>query len=87
MLKPVSPRKIERHIKVNADKPVWHKLASDEQISALPNNTYIVNDESYYIELSADSKLKPIIRTINGMDELIVEIPAGNQSVNYSIIW
>jgi hypothetical protein len=87
MLKPASPRKIERHIKVNADKPVWHKLASGEQISALSNNTYIVNDESYYIELSADSKLKPIIRTINGMDELIVEIPAGNQSVNYSIIW
>ncbi|WP_100615314.1 3-keto-disaccharide hydrolase [Confluentibacter citreus] len=85
--KPSGERKIERNILVNADKTIWHKLAEGEHIESLPNNTYIINDESYYVEVSGNSKLKPIIRNINGMDELIVKIPTGKQAINYSIIW
>lgn len=87
MFTPSSQRKIERHIEVNSDKTIWHKLAEGEHIEALPNNTYIVNDESYYIEVSGNDKLKPIIRNVNGKDELIMEIPSGKQQINYSIIW
>jgi hypothetical protein len=84
---PSSQRKVERHIEVSSDKEIWHKLAEGEQIEALPNNTYIINDESYYIEVSANNKLKPIIRNVNGKEELIVKIPSGKQKINYSIIW
>ncbi|OYX26127.1 MAG: hypothetical protein B7Z06_06190 [Flavobacteriales bacterium 32-35-8] len=85
--KPSGQRKIGRQIVVNADKTIWHKLAEGESIEALPNNTYIVNDESYYVEVSGSNKLKPVIRNVNGVDELVVKIPSGKQTINYSIIW
>ncbi len=84
---PSSVRKIDRQITVDADKTIWHKLAEGERIQALPNNTYIINNESYYVEVSGNSKWTPIIRNVNGVDELIMKIPAGKQTINYSIIW
>lgn len=86
-LKPSNSRKIERHIEVNGNKTIWHKLAQGEHIEALPNNVYMVNDESYYIEIAESSQLKPIIRNSNGKAELIMEVPSGKQRINYSIIW
>src|SRR5690606_18165564 len=82
-----SERKIKRIISVDGSKEIWYKIAEGESIQAIPNNTYIINNESYYIDFSGNSQLKPIIRNINGLDELIVKIPSGKQNINYSIIW
>jgi hypothetical protein len=82
-----SKRGVIRTITMNAEKPLWHKIADGESISALPNNTFVVNNESYYIVFPQNIALKPIVRKSNGKDELIVEIPKGNQTFNYSIIW
>ena len=81
-----SKRGLVRRISAQSDKSLWHKIAEGETILALPNNTYIVNNESYYI-VFPDKSIKPIIRTIKGKDELVLEIPKGKVNINYSIIW
>jgi len=80
-------RSFERTITLDTKKTIWHKIAKGEHIKAIANNTYIINNESYYITLPEGSSLKPIIRNINGNDELLVEIPKGNSTFNYSITW
>jgi hypothetical protein len=80
-------RLLNKTICVNGDSSIWHKLADGEHIEILENNVYVVNDESYYIDFSGNSNLKPIVRKVNGKDELIVKIPSGEQNINYSIIW
>jgi Domain of Unknown Function (DUF1080) len=82
-----SERKIERFITVDGTKEIWHKIAEGEKIEVLPNNAFIINNESYYIELSGKNKLKPIVRNVNGKDELVIKVPSGKQNINYSIIW
>lgn len=80
-------RGFNRIININSQTPIWHKIADGNSIKALPNSTYIINNESYYINFSGNKNLKPIIRNSNGKDELLVEIPKGESTINYSIIW
>lgn len=80
-------RQINKSITISNGKHLWHKIADGESIKALPNNMYIVNNESYYIDFSGNDNLKPIVRTIDGNDELLVEVPKGDSNINYSIIW
>jgi Domain of Unknown Function (DUF1080) len=82
-----SGRKIQRIITIDGTKEIWHKIAEGEKIEVLPNNTYIINNESYYIDFSGNGKFKPIIRNINGVDELLLKVPSGKQSIKYHIIW
>ncbi len=80
-------RSIKRMITVDGTNEIWYKVADGEQIQELPDGTFIVNDESYYIDFFESAGLKPIVRNLNGKDELIVKIPAGKQNINYNIIW
>lgn len=80
-------RQINKSITISNGKHLWHKIADGENIKALPNNMYIVNNESYYIDFSGNANVKPIVRTIDGKDELLVKVPEGNSNINYSIIW
>ncbi|MDB2463109.1 hypothetical protein N9W61_03315, partial [Algibacter sp.] len=80
-------RGLNRIIAINTQTPFWHKIADGNSINKLDNNTYIINNESYYINFSENENLKPIIRTNHGKDELLVEIPKGAQKINYTIIW
>ncbi len=80
-------RQLNRSITVSSDKQLWHKLADGENIKALPNHLYIVNNESYYIDLSNTPDLKPVIRTNNGKEELLIQVPKGSNTINYNIIW
>src|SRR5690606_14923135 len=41
-----SERKIKRIILVEGSKEIWYKIAEGESIQAIPNNTYIINNES-----------------------------------------
>ncbi|MBT2163635.1 family 16 glycoside hydrolase [Zobellia barbeyronii] len=79
-------RKLNRTVLASGEGEIWHKVASGEAIEKLPDGSYIVNDESYFVDFSDDS-LSPIIRVSNGEEELLVKIPAGEQKVEYSIIW
>ncbi|GAA4234537.1 hypothetical protein GCM10022291_14180 [Postechiella marina] len=83
---PKGNRQLKKSIKISNGKNLWHKIADGVSIKALPNNTYIINNESYYIDFSGNN-IKPIIRNIDNKDELLVEIPEGDSTINYSIIW
>lgn len=80
-------RSLQRVISINSKKSIWHKIADGESIKALPNNTFIINNESYYVVFPESKRLKPIIRNNGGKDELVIEIPKGNQTFHYNIIW
>ncbi|WP_149276861.1 3-keto-disaccharide hydrolase [Pareuzebyella sediminis] len=80
-------RIIKRTIRFKGNETIWHNIAIGESIQQLPDGTYIVNDESYYIDFSNSGGLQPIVRESSGKDELLVKIPAGEQHVEYNIIW
>jgi len=80
-------RMLHRTIEVSGTEEIWHKVAAGESIEKLPDGTYIINDESYFIDFSDGSSLSPVVRQTDGIDELLVKIPAGEQLVEYSIIW
>ena len=81
-----SDRRLKREITVDGSNEIWHKIAAGESISKLPDGTYIVNDESYFIDFQKDN-LNPVIRKSSGLDELLVKLPSGTQKIDYSIIW
>ncbi len=80
-------RGLERIITSNNTSSIWHKIADGESIKSIKNNTFIINNESYYIVFKEGKTSKPIIRNNNGKDELLVEIPKGSSTTSYSIIW
>ncbi|GAB1855385.1 hypothetical protein MHTCC0001_02190 [Flavobacteriaceae bacterium MHTCC 0001] len=83
---PKGTRQLNKSITISKGKQLWHKIADGESIKVLPDNIYIINNESFYIDFSGNN-LKPIIRNIDGKDELLVEVPKGDSKINYSIIW
>ncbi len=86
-LLPSTPdRGLKREITISGDDAIWFKVAEGTTIEELPDGTFVVNDESYFIDLSGSS-LKANIRKSGGGDELMVKIPAGKQQLKYSIIW
>lgn len=80
-------RTLNRTITFNGATPITHKIAEGIHIKKLPDGTYIVNDESYFINFPNDATLKPVVRNNNGKDELIVNIPDGYHTLNYTITW
>ncbi|MGI9552651.1 MAG: hypothetical protein ACR2MT_15720, partial [Aurantibacter sp.] len=80
-------RMLHRTIAINGNQEIWHKVAEGESVEKLVDGTFIVNEESYFVDFSASSNLNPIVRESNGMKELLVKVPAGEQDVEYSIIW
>ena len=80
-------RALKRIITVDATTDLWYKIADGERIEELPDGTFIVNNESYYIDFDGNSNLKPIVRNSSGKDELLVKIKTGKQKFNYNIIW
>lgn len=88
ILSPVKKdRGINRTIKTNGNKEIYHKINEGESIKLLKDGTYMINDDSYFVKFSNKNSLKPFIRKSNGMDELLVKVPSGKQSINYTIIW
>ena len=86
MIPSASGRSLKRSIAVNGNQEIWHKVAAGESIEELPDGSFIVNDESYFIDFE-NGNLNPIIRKTGIADELVVKIPSGKQEIDYSIIW
>ncbi|QVY66025.1 DUF1080 domain-containing protein [Polaribacter sp. Q13] len=80
-------RAVERIIHIDGKSAIWHKIAVGESIEKLPNNIFIINSESYYVDFSGNNTLETITRSKGGKEELLVKIPAGKQTINYTIIW
>lgn len=80
-------RTLKRVITIDGSTELWYKIAEGERIEKLPDGTYIVNNESFYIDFDGSSSLKPIVRSSNGKDELLLKIAAGKHNFNYNIIW
>ncbi len=83
---PEGTRQLKKSVTISKARNLWHKIADGDSIKVLPDNVYVINNESYYIDFSGNN-LKPEIRNINDKMELLVKIPEGNSSINYSIIW
>ncbi|WP_339709709.1 family 16 glycoside hydrolase [uncultured Kriegella sp.] len=80
-------RGLKRTTTISGEEEIWHKIADGSKIEALPDDTYIISDENYFVDFSGNDNLEPIIRHVNGKDELLVKIDAGEDTINYSIIW
>lgn len=69
---------------VTIDKPVenlYFLLANANNIEEVEKGLYLVDNQTYYLELPKDSQ-KPVIRENNGSKELIIPI---QKQLNYSI--
>jgi len=80
-------RGLIRTITTDGKKDIWHKIGEGEEIKKLPDGTYIINNESFFVDFSRNELIKPVIRDINGKMELLLKVPSGKQNINYSIIW
>lgn len=84
---PKEKRGLLKEIEIETDTAIWHKIADGNAINELDEKIYIVNDESYYIDFSANKNLETTIRTVDNKQQLLVKIPKGKQALSYSIIW
>ncbi len=69
---------------------IWCRVAEGDEITALPNGLYAINDKQYLIELP--KKAKPVIRrTARHTQELLLPVNAKGKDeaavVTYSIVW
>lgn len=72
---------------VNVDKRgtqpgLYYKLAEGKSIRLMPNGSYAIDDNSYYLRINKGTAAQ--IREINGVKELLVPVDG---SFSYSIIW
>lgn len=80
-------RGLTRTITLDTKETLWHKLAEGETIKSLPDNKFVVNNESYYLQLPNNDKYATVLRNVNGKQELLMKIPEGKNTVQYNIIW
>ena len=66
----------------DAAENLYVRLATGSSIKKVENNRYLVDDQSYYIEL--DNAVKPLMRSSEGHEELLV--PA-QSTIRYSILF
>ncbi|MDN5204709.1 DUF1080 domain-containing protein [Fulvivirgaceae bacterium BMA10] len=61
------------------------RLAKGKQIELLEKNLYNIDDLTYYVKIEETAGAKPIIRNIEGGQELL--LPVQGTKVRYSLIW
>ncbi len=68
---------------INANVPNGYaRVVSGKSISQVEKGLYEVNGQSYYVRI--DAKSKPILRTVNSQQELLLPL---NGTVQYSLLW
>ena len=81
-----SARKLQRVITVDTDTEIWHKIG-EGIIESPSENRYTLNDKQYFVDFSENPQFKPVIRTSEGTQELVLRIPEGQQKITYTLIW
>lgn len=90
---PVKAEKgLTREISFNFDQPVqdiFCLVAIGSLIEKMPDGSYAINDQEYYVDALQSGSGQPFIRNQKGKYKLIVPvIPQNNKAlVKYSIIW
>lgn len=75
---------IKRQVKTeNAPVNAYYLLAQGDNIKVVGDNTYLIEDKAYYLQLE-EGAAKAIIRTVSGKQELIVPI---KQSLVYTLLF
>jgi hypothetical protein len=69
-------------VRENAHPALYYKLAEGKSIQLLKDGSYAIDDKKYYLEVK--STHKPMIRSRNGSQELIVKV---SESMSYVVIW
>lgn len=88
-----APRRLDRHLKITGEHTSWMTavlLAEADSITPeAGGQSFVIGDRAYYLDLSADNKLEPFIRRINGRDQLILYPPKSGKDVNlsYTLVW
>lgn len=76
---------IRRDITVTGSSlDLYARLAGGTRIDAMPNGTYAVDGKSYYVRVDEASGATPVVRTVNGRQELL--LPVKNK-FSYSILF
>ncbi|PQA56390.1 family 16 glycoside hydrolase [Siphonobacter curvatus] len=71
---------------ITVEKPaadLYARLAQAERIQTLSDQLYLIGDKAYYIQL--EGGVKPLIRQVNGQQELLVPMRSGKLS--YSLLF
>ena len=74
----------------NTDWQTWVLLAESTAIVPQPGgHGYVVGDREYYIDLPADSAVRPLVRTRNGRQQLVVAVTASSlaKPIVYTLVW
>jgi hypothetical protein len=86
-------RGLTRTLRVKGRLPSWSAwlfLAEAASISPQPDGGgWVIGDREWYLDWSADAGVRPVLRTINGKQQLAVPLSANNldKPVTYSIVW
>ncbi len=76
---------IRRDIAVqNAGGGLYARLAEGSQIESAGKGLYTVDGKAYYVRIDDDGGAKPVVRSINGRQELIVPVQS---KLSYSILF
>ncbi len=79
---------LKRIISTISKKTIWHKVAEGDAIKKIKKGSYEIKGEyNYVVKISKHKKYKTTIRKSSGKEELLVEIPSGNQKITYTILW
>ncbi|HEX7069832.1 MAG TPA: family 16 glycoside hydrolase [Rhodothermales bacterium] len=81
-------REIERRITASGSAgTAWLRLVSSHEINPMGHGTYAVGDREYYVVLHEPAEEALIVRRRNGLQELMVPVPADGSSVTYAVRW
>lgn len=69
---------------VAAPSNLYCRIVSGSAIENIAGDLYAVDGKNYYLRI--DPKYKPVVRNVNGRQEMIVRYAAGSP-VTYSLIW
>lgn len=72
-----------------ADQNIYCLIASGSQIEKLPDGSYAIDDQNYYVDALQSGGSQPLIRNQKERSELIVPVvPQQNKAlIKYTIIW
>lgn len=90
---PVKEEKgLAREISFNfeqADQNIFCLIASGSLIEKLPDGSYAIDDQKYYVDALQSGSSQPFIRNQKGKTELIVPVvPQQNKAlIKYAVIW
>lgn len=68
----------------NAPANLYFRIAAGSKIEIPDKELYAVNGKQFYVSVSG--QLKPVVRKVNGMEELLVPVKS-DAPVSYSLIW